>query len=271
MKKIFSKTLVTLLLSASFFCCFTSATLAETADEAGAIEGPSAALDLALFNQYVWRGLALSSSSLVIQPAVTLSYQGAGINLWGNIDTDQQSTTDTTINNWTETDLTLSYDWSVSGIDLGLGYIYYALEGDDTQEFYASIAYDLGFFAPSFTVYRDTDRYSGWYMNMGLSSSIPITDMVTIDVAFTAGYVVTDDPDTYSDPSDTSQGFSDFFDASLTASSTIALSQYWSITPVLSYSFPLSSDARTLILSNNETYGSGAELVYGGISASFSF
>jgi hypothetical protein len=143
---------------------------------------PEAELTVGLYSQYVWRGYALSNDSLVIQPSMTVSHKGFGFNLWGNLDTDNEIE-DT--NSWTETDMTLSYDWTMAGMDFGVGYIYYGLEGDDSQEFYGSVSKEFNFITPGFTVYRDTDSFPGWYMSLGLESSIPVSD--TLEVRLLAG------------------------------------------------------------------------------------
>lgn len=77
MKNIPLHFVVTLFLSCSFILpkFHTLAAVAQEAGEAELSKGPGAELDLALYNQFVWRGLALSNSnsSLVIQPAMTVN------------------------------------------------------------------------------------------------------------------------------------------------------------------------------------------------------
>lgn len=223
---------------------------------------PEAELAVDLLSQYVWRGTALSNNSLVIQPSMTISYQGFAFNLWGNLDTDNDIE-DT--NDWNETDLTLSYDWSMVGMDFGVGYIYYALEGDDSQEFYATLSKELAFVTPSFGVYKDTDAFPGWYMELALDSAIPLGKSLALDVGFKAGYLLVDEGQV--DGGD----YSDFHDGVFSASMTFPVGQYVEITPLLSYSFPLSSEADDLLESNNDTYSTDEDIIYGGVSVSFSF
>jgi hypothetical protein len=71
-------------------------------------EAPSGGADVAFMSQYVWRGYALSDSSIVIQPSISAGYKGFGLNLWGNLDTDYYDMG----KDFNETDLTLSYDKS---------------------------------------------------------------------------------------------------------------------------------------------------------------
>ena len=79
---------------------------ASVAGTAIAEDKPEADLTVGLYSQYIWRGYELSKDSIVIQPSMTVSYKGFGFNLWGNLDTEEYATND---NNFTETDMTLSY------------------------------------------------------------------------------------------------------------------------------------------------------------------
>ncbi len=223
---------------------------------------PEAELAVDVMSQYVWRGYALSGENMVIQPSMTMSYKGFAFNLWGNLDTDNEIE-DT--NSWTETDMTMSYDWSMVGMDFGVGYIYYALEGDDSQEFYGSASKDFGFMTTGCTVYRDTDAFPGWYIATEVGTAIPLNDDLAVDLGFTAGYLIADD--TQVDGGD----FSDFMDGVFSVSMTIDVAKYISVTPMVSYSFPLSSESDDLLELSNDAYGSNEDIIYGGVSASFAF
>ena len=266
MRKRVERTMVTIIVAGSYFLGLSPLVMAEEIEPvaAPAIEEvrPEADLTIGLYSQYVWRGYALSNDSMVIQPSMIVSYKGFAFNLWGNLDTDNKIE-DT--NSWTETDMTFSYDWSMAGMDFGAGYIYYALEGDDSQEFYGSISKEFDFITPIFTVYRDTDSFAGWYMLLGLESSIPVSDTLAVDLGFSAGYLIVDDGQV--DGGD----YSDFLDGVLSVSMSFPVSQYISITPEMHYSFPLSSQADDLLTLANDTYSTDEDIIYGGISASFSF
>lgn len=261
MRKSIEKTIATMALVG---CCSIGFTPMVLAEEAPAVEEtrPEAEVSIDLLSQYVWRGYALSGENLVIQPSMTVSHKGFAFNLWGNLDTD---TEDTDTNSWTETDMTLSYDWSMAGLDFGVGYIYYALEGDDSQEFYGGLSKDFGFMSAGCTVYRDTDSFPGWYVATEVGSAIPINEDLAIDLGFTAGYLIADD--TQVDGGD----FSDFMDGVFSVSMTFDVAQYINVTPLISYSFPLSSESDDLLELSNDGYGSDEDILYGGISASFAF
>ena len=129
---------------------------------------PELSADVAFLSQYIWRGYGLSKDSLVIQPSITAGFKGFALNLWGNLDTDNEAYNGS---KWNETDLTFSYGHSFGIVGLEAGYIYYALDGiDDSKEFYLSAGVDV-LPAPTLTVYREVSTLQGWYINLGLSHS----------------------------------------------------------------------------------------------------
>ena len=211
---------------------------------------PTADASVALLSKYVWRGYELSKDSLVIQPSVTVRYKGFAVNLWGNLDTDDVNMTTDTFN-WNETDFTLSYDGAYEKLGYSIGYIYYDVEGDDSQEIYAGLSYDI-LLSPALTVYRDFDNFKGYYVNLGIGHSFSITDKYALDLGASAGYYNYDDT-----------SYSALHDGMLSASMTFPVNKYLSVTPEVYYSFPLSDDAEDIEGIDNNFYG--------GLSASFAF
>lgn len=187
----------------------------------------SASADIGIFSQYVWRGYAFSDDSIIMQPSATVSYGGVGFNLWGNLDTDYGDDAD-----FNETDMTLSYDWSYDTVSMGVGYIFYGLEGEDSQEIYFTVGFDT-ILAPSITVYRDIDAFEGWYLSLGVGHSIALTEEVALDLSASIGYYDLDDVD-----------YSELHDGTIAASITYAVNDYISITPSLTYTFGLSGNAK---------------------------
>ncbi len=214
-------------------------------------EGPSGGADVAVLSQYIWRGYALSDSSLVIQPSISAGYKGFGLNLWGNLDTDYYDTG----KDFNETDLTLSYDKSFGMVGLGLGYIYYGLEGEDTQEFYASVSLET-ILAPTLTVYRDYDLFDSWYVLLGVSHSFGLTEEVSLDLGGSISYYSYDDRD-----------YSALHDGLISASIAIPIGKNCSLTPSLAYTFSLSSKAKAELMDMD---GDDSHLV-GGITFSIAF
>jgi len=244
-----------------------AAAVAALADEN---EKPSADLAVGLYSKYVWRGFELSKDSMVIQPSLTVSYKGLGLNLWGNLDTDQ--TLDLYSENganWNETDMTASYDGSYDMIDYSLGYIYYGLEGaNDAQEVYGSISIDT-LLSPTLTIYREFSKYPGWYTTLGVSHSFSLSNDISLDLGAQASYMSADDANTLADPDNPNDSYSDFHDGLISAAVSVPLTQYITVTPELYYSFALSSNASD-IMKDDSANGKDDNFLYGGISLDFS-
>jgi len=217
-------------------------------------EAPSADASVAFLSKYVWRGFELSDDSLVIQPSLTASYKGFSANLWANLDTKYYDPSVDT-NLWNETDFTLSYDGAYEKLGYGVGWIYYSVLGDDTQEFYGTLSYDV-LLAPSLSLYYDTDGFAGdWYANLSFGHSFMIAEKYSLDLGLAFGY------------SD-NESYNAFQDGVLSAAMSFPIGEYIAITPEIYWSFALSSDASDAIESGPSNKDN---FVYGGVSASFSF
>jgi hypothetical protein len=216
---------------------------------------PTADASVGAYSKYIWRGYNLEDN-MVIQPSLTIGYKGFAANLWGNLNVDQDNLNNNSFN-WYETDFTLSYDGAYEKLGYSIGYIYYDVDGnggaDDntTQEISVGLSYDI-LLSPSITVYKDIDNFSGYYVNLGIGHSIPLTDKYALDLGASAGYYNVDATD-----------YSALHDGLLSASITIPVNDYLSVTPEVYYSFPLSDDADDIEGLDNE--------LYGGLSASFAF
>lgn len=255
----------------------TALCLGATAGAALAAAKPTADIAVDALSKYVWRGFELSRGSMVLQPSMTVAYNGFSANLWGNLDTNSYTTN---TNSWTETDMTLSYGRSLGMVDLSGGYIYYGLDGAaDSQEIYLSAALNT-VLTPTLTIYRDYDSFPGWYITLGISHSVPIKDDIALDLGAQIGYLAADEASSYgvvtNGTQSTTDAYSAFHDGLLTASVTFPVSKYVSITPKLNYSFPLTGKASDLIevtsLGYNGTMGSGNDsFLYGGVNIDLSF
>jgi hypothetical protein len=215
---------------------------------------PEADLTMGAYSQYVWRGFAFSDSSVVIQPSMTVAYKGFGVNLWGNLDTDEVGL-DTM--NWNETDMTISYDGAAGKIGYGVGWIYYNVDGAaDTQELYASVSVDT-LLAPTLTFYNDIDSVPGYYLTLGISHSVAVAEGMALDLGAQIGFL------------DDDANYSELHDGLISASMSFAINDYVSVTPELYYSFALSSDAETAIAA--VSVDGDDNHVFGGVSSSFAF
>ncbi len=228
---------------------------------------PTANLTVGAYSQYIWRGFEMSKDSIVLQPSTTVSYKGFSANLWGNLDTDPYSTTTDEANNWNETDMTLAYGWEMGPASFSVGYIYYALDGDDTQEFFASAALD-SLLTPTLAVYRDTDAFPGWYATLGIVHSFPVTGDITLDLGGLVSYLAADEASTYAE-ADGSK-YSNFHDGVVSIGFTVPVNTYITVTPKLSYTFALSSDAEDLMKASSKD-GNDDDFIYGGVAVSLAF
>jgi len=204
---------------------------------------PEFSADVAFLSQYIWRGYGLSKDSLVIQPSITAGFKGFALNLWGNLDTNNEAYGGS---KWNETDLTFSYGHSFGIVGLEAGYIYYALDGmDDSKEFYLSAGVDV-LLAPTLTIYREVSTLQGWYINLGLSHSFELPYEMSLDLGATFAYYKSDNDnmvDYIDDMSPTTDRFSGLHDGSLSVGLPIPFYKYFTVTPSIAWAFPLSSSA----------------------------
>jgi Bacterial protein of unknown function (Gcw_chp) len=232
---------------------------------------PSASADVGVFSQYIWRGYELSKDSVVIQPSMTVGYKDVSLNLWGNLDTDVYSDPSGQ-SQFNETDMTLSYGKSFGMVNVGVGYIYYGLDGvDDSQEIYLSCGLDT-LLSPTLTVYREIAHLPSWYISLGISHSIELMKKITLDLAGSVGYYYSDDSD-FVEVDDnlnpTTEKYRDFHNGLVSVGLTIPVAEYFTIKPMIAYSFPLTNEADNLITSTS--FSNKSDFVYGGVTASISF
>jgi len=245
------KTLKLLLLATILACSFC---LGDVYADETQISG-FASVDL--MSNYVWRGQKLSNS-WVIQPSVGITYGGFGTNLWANYDTD--------LNEHTETDLTLDYNFSVDKFSFDAGYIYYALDGtDDTQELYLSVGYDL-LLSPTLTIYYDFDEGNGAFIVASIGHSFDLGKNIPLEVGASASYNINNKVMGFDEDGD---DFSNFYNAELSSSVSISITKALSVTPKIAYSFPLSNDAKEAISSISDD--GDKDIFYGGINLTLSF
>jgi hypothetical protein len=143
-------------------------------------------------SQYVWRGIALSRSSGVIEPSFTGSYKGFSFNAWINFDTSEQNPygRDTRRGfTWNETDLTFSYGREIfPNLNLTGGLIWYLLDSnnssDNSVEIYGTADYTLPWFNFGVSVYREVSHFPGtflqWYVHRAID--IPLLEGMNLDL-----------------------------------------------------------------------------------------
>jgi len=245
-------------------------------------------IDLSVLSAYIWRGQELTHDSVVVQPAATLSYKGFSVNIWGNMDTKPYSATDAKYGaKYTETDFTISYSRKFGIVQVGGGYIYYALGAPyaggtaplDSQELFVTVGLDT-ILQPTVTAYKEIDHYHQWYFLLGVSHVFEFNKIVSLKLAASASYLLSTDETTYakydSNALATTDKYNNFHDGTVSVSLPIAVYKTLSVTPTVSYVFPLCNDARY------EMQGRGLQGVtnptdrnssylYGGVTLSYTF
>jgi hypothetical protein len=251
-------------------------------------EKPTGDFTVTAMSQYFWRGYELSRNSIVIQPSMTIGYQGFSANIWGNLDTKPYSPANASYTGtWNETDLTLSYTKTLGLFNVGGGYIYYSLaplnkdaaDRNDSQELFATVGLNT-LLSPTLTLYKEIDHYRNWYFLLGISHVVELNKMISLKLAASASYLLSTDADTYpkfdGKALPTADKFSNFHDGSVSASLPIKATDRITITPMVSYIFPLTGAAK------DEMKGLGlkgsaspaerdASFLCSGVSVSFSF
>lgn len=213
----------------------------------------SGSVSLGTYNQYIFRGYEIGKSGLVVQPSMSLTLKGFSATIWGNLDTNQRNTKTATFNQefkkgWNETDLTLSYTYTIKDLSITGGYIYYGTKyADETEEFFIKLAYKT-IANPSITVYRDITNYKGTYINLGLSHSFPLLKDITLDLESGFGYFIgeSDYWRTYNRSTATYTGskYKGLHDGMVKAGLSIPVTKAFTIQPSVQYWFPLSNDAK---------------------------
>jgi hypothetical protein len=245
-------------------------------------------IDLSVLSAYIWRGYEQTRNSVVIQPAATVSYKGFSVNVWGNLDTKPYSVA--SANNsakYTETDYTISYSKKFGILQVTPGYIYYALGAPyaggtaplDSQELFVTLGLDT-ILSPTLTVYKEIDHYHQWYFLLGASHTIEFNKIVSLKLAASASYLISTDETTYAkydgNALPTTDKYNNFHDGTVSVALPIAVYKTLSVTPTISYVFPLCNDAKYEMQGRglqgvvNPTDRSSSYL-YGGVTLSFTF
>ena len=257
-----------------------------SAPAAPAEDRPTGSLSVSALSKYVWRGYENTKDSIVVQPSLTVGYKGFSANVWGNLDTKPYSTTDASYSStWTETDLTLSYTKTFGILSAGVGYIYYGLGAPnagaakplDSEEVFITLSLNT-LLTPTFTAYKEIDHYHQYYFLLGISHTFEFNKIISLQLGASASYLLSQDASTYPEYNDnyqpTTDKFSNFHDGVLTASLPISVAKYLTVAPTVSYSFPLSEDAKDEIKARGKLTNPGdndSSYLYGGLTVTLSF
>jgi len=231
----------------------------------------SGELSVAAMSRYIDRGQELSRNSVVLQPSFTLCYKGFSANIWGSWDSNPYLEGE---DHWYETDYTLSYEGEYGFLTYGLGYMYYDMDNcDDSQEIYLMLGLNT-LLAPTLTVYREVDRGLYWYFVLSLSHAFPLSEKLSLELCASAAYLSSDDAEEYPEVdgsgSETGREYENFHDGTVTVGLPYTAADNITITPTLSYTFPLCRDARHEMKYFSMT-GKDDTFVYGGVVFAYRF
>ncbi len=289
MKKLLYTFLILSLLAAAAFPAPAAEEKPPAAAAAPAEDKPALDFTTYFLSKYVWRGYENTKNSLVVQPSLTAGYKGFSASFWGNLDTDPYSPGSQTYSStWTETDLTLAYARTFGIVNAGAGYIYYNLgaacpggtKPPDSQEVYVTLGLNT-ILTPTLTVYKEVDHYHQWYFLLGVSHVFELSKAVSLKLAASGSYLKSESADP-ADPLNigypkfndshaaTADKFNNFHDGIVTASLPIAVAKFVTLTPTISYSFPLSTDAKNEIKGRSKN-GNDDSFLFGGLGLTFAF
>jgi len=232
-------------------------------------------------NRYIFRGYREGRDSLVLQPAVTVSYRGFLATFWGNIDTREEATPSFVPDrpdrkSFNETDLTISYARKLGRLGLTAGFIYYGTKFTaETQEFYVGASLDVPG-KPTLTIFRDIDAYAGTYFLFSLAHSVALKKGITFDLGASAAYFSgsADYWRTYLPSAGAYAGeqYRAFHDGMLKAALTFSLADNLGLQALTQFFFPLSAAAgRTIGGHSYNINGYLASVLVFGTTLTFGF
>lgn len=212
--------------------------------------GVSGSLDY--YSRYVWRGFTMDKDP-IIQPGLSLSSKGLTLSVWSSFDTDNKDGLSSD-----EIDYTIDYTKEMGDVSLSVGNTYYSFPeaGTYSKELYVGVGFGTLPFSPTVTYFldygdEDTGGGDGYYVSLGLSSSVSVADM-SIDTGLAIGY--------------NNKLFiaGSGYDVLATVGLPIPLKEGLTLTPVVSYAAPF-GDLK------DEADGNQEEITFGGVSLAYEF
>jgi hypothetical protein len=263
---------------------------------------PSFIFSTDFLNQYIFRGVAQTKDSFVIQPSLGLTYCGLTVNLWGNFDAARHSDNPFYLTNpngttpdwtdqlgnskWTETDFTVSYTKELCpNFSATIGNVYYALQAPlspwDLDELFGGVSYTFPWLTVAFTTYGEVTHSFDIWFQLDLTKSIPVDCLckgATLDLGASFGYLILlrDDNILSLAGSNTSPpvpldtgSYSNFHTCQLTADIKFPINKYLSVSPKVGVWLPLTGAATDYLDANS--MDTRAYHYYGGINLTASF
>ena len=252
---------------------------AAVADEANELEkaedgGLTFEASVDVLSDYIWRG-TICNGNPVWQPSVTIGYDAGDLgsvsaNAWSSLDLTHRRGTATNSRRacgLQEIDYTLSYANSLGPVGIEAGHIWYTFPNDNgasDQELYATLSYENPIATPSASAYWNYSDSAGSdvsavYFSFGLSRDFNPTEELTVTPKAEIGF---------GDHAYTgSEGGTELTDQTVGISARYAVTEWFGVGAQVNYTWTPSHTLR------KEGYmGDGKDqIVWGGVSASFSF
>ena len=246
-------------------------------EEPPAEEKPTASVGVDLFSQYIWRGIALSRNSAVLQPSVTLGYMGFSLNVWGNLDTGENNPfLAPGLNHrglkWNETDFTFGYSRdlytgeAIKSISANLGVIYYAYDAvpnpqGDSFEIYYGLAADLNWFKLAATANQEVFHYPGMWLTLGISRVFELPFKVqensnaSLELGHNFVFLFSRDQVAYPNPSNPNTAFSGPLAGQFYATLNVPVHKYVTISPKVGFWYAAGGNSTALLGGNENVSG----------------
>jgi hypothetical protein len=145
------------------------------------------AISMDVMSCYASRG-QINTDHAVMQPAVLASSRGFAFEVWGNYNLAHS---DEPSRDFSELDLTPSYNFCIAGIDFSTGIIDYEFpntESPSTDEAFFKVAYPNAYLTPIAEVYWDFDEADGVYATGALEHNFEIAQNLNITSGFSTGW-----------------------------------------------------------------------------------
>ncbi len=251
----------------------------EKTEEAKGPELPTWNVGMDILSQYVWRGIALSRSSAVLQPSITGTYKGFALNVWTNVDTNEQNPF--AFKNphrglaWNETDITASYSREVyTNLTLTGGLIYYILDGNNSQfnslEIYGGADYKLPWLNFGVSVFREVSHLPGTYLQWYIHRAIDIPYMVegmNLDLFASWSAEFSNDKAAY--PTTDNSYFQGLDAGYLAAALNIPIGKYVVVAPKIQYWYALGGQSTEVL--SGLSWDSKHNHILGGLNLTVNF
>ena len=274
-----------------FLFLFLSFTIPLTTARADGSSAPTFSLSTGILNQYIFRGVANSDSSAVIEPSFTASWEGFSANVWGNVDTSRNSDNpflpmpafETGNAKWSETDVTFSYTKNLTqNFSVLIGNVYYGVErplqspyGTNEDEVFGGVSYNFPWFTAAFTTYGEVMNTVDEWFELDLSKSIPLPMLncvckgTTLNLGTSFGYLILNHTNNLLALNGSTGSYSGPQTCLLDATVAFPINKYLTLAPTIGLWLPLTSAAANYLEANS--LDEKATHFYGGINMTATF